>query len=174
MNTKNTSIAKWSLGNYFKAVSPQQFCDYAGHFKQAAEHAFGTECGMKINLYKAPKLHTTLYNSNLHDEINAINKSRVLHTANDVADITKALWKQAVHVDLTIEPLDKSKAPPSARAFAEFKGNAPLKATFCLQGSNNGESRAIDFSSAYPLRIKGDGSDKHATRYRRSLDYGQP
>lgn len=154
-------MTRWSLSNIFRAVTHTQFIDYSTHFKQAAEHAFNTECRLDIRALQGPKLYTTFMDKHIQDELDERNAENTILATEDLADITPDLWKQAGYIEVTVRPVDEKKAPDFAFGHAEFKGCHPRQATFYIQP--DGEEAKQFMTSQNRGKITGNGFESNGT-----------
>lgn len=155
-------MTRWSLKNIFQAVSHQQFQDYTAQLRDAAEQSFGTACALDIKIMRDTKVYTTYWDETLQDSLNHINDANTILRTDNPAAITPQLWDKAGYVEITVNPIDADKAPSSAFAHAEFKGNEPRQACFYIQP--NGEDAKASMLKQNRTRIVGDGFTSNGSR----------
>ena len=155
-------MTRWSLKNAFQAVSHQQFQDYTAQLRDAAERAFGTKCALDIQVMNDTKVYTTYYDDSLQDNLNQINNANTILRTDDAAKITPQIWSKAGYVEVTVNPVDKDKAPSYAFAHVEFKGNEPRQACFYIQPG--GEDAKAAMLKQNRGRIIGDGFTSNGSR----------
>jgi hypothetical protein len=126
-------MTRWSLNNIVLPVSHKQFVDLTTQFKKAAEDSFGTECKLNIIALSTIQPFTTVVYEDSLDYLDQRKKADTILETADVGAVSKALWKSAAYVEVSVDPLDKGKATASAWGQIAFKGDHPRRATFYIQ-----------------------------------------
>lgn len=150
-------MSRWSLSNRFKAISYDQAGSYVSQFKAAAEKSFGTECVLDITLLRANKVYTTFWDDDLQSSLDATNNANTILKTNNHAEVTPELWNQAAYVEVSVRPVDPSKAPKEyAFGHLEFKGSRPRQATFYIQPDGEEAMQEMLATKAFGV-VVGDG-----------------
>ena len=126
--------SRLSLSNIFRRQSHEDFQRLTTEFWRVAETAFRVQCIPEITLMKRAKTYTTFWDENHQDDLNAMNAANTDFKTNNLAEIDAALWARTGYVEVSIRPIDETRAPTSAWAHAEFLGQHPKMATFYIQG----------------------------------------
>lgn len=155
-------MTRWSLRNIFMPISHKQFSDYTEQFKKAAEQSFDTACKLKIRVLNAPKVYTTFWDDDIQGNLDSINDANTLLETENIAEVTKELWKKAGYVEVMVRPENPDAAPDHAFGHAEFKGNLSRQATFYIQP--DGEGARDDMVSQARGKLVGDGFSSNGTR----------
>ncbi|MCI5059922.1 MAG: hypothetical protein MRY79_02495 [Alphaproteobacteria bacterium] len=135
-------MTRWSLSNFFRPVSHEQFVSYAQEFKKAAEQEFGMDCKVEINLVGKSGFF-------------ASKKPSMIQSIKNISDVTPNVWKNSAYVELNLRPSDIANAPEYAWAHAEFKGARPRQATFYVQPGGKRTRDLMTLNAG--RRITGDG-----------------
>ena len=122
-------MTRWSLNNIVLPVSHKQFFDLTTKFKKAAEDSL--------------------------DYLDQRKKADTILETADVGAVSKALWKSAAYVEVSVDPLDKGKATASAWGQIAFKGDHPRRATFYIQP--DGEDARKSVLKQNFRKLAGDG-----------------
>jgi hypothetical protein len=156
-------MTRFSISNLLLPISFAQFCAIVREYKQIAERAFGTPCGMEIKAMNYRKMTTSFM---LDDSdmrwIDEQNRKATFFQASELSAVSAEIFNKAVYVEVVIAPVDKSAAPNYAFAHVEFKGSRPRQATFYMQPES--ELVAEGLRKKFRFQIFGDGYS-HNTAY---------
>lgn len=149
-------MTRFSISNLLLPISFAQFCAIVREYKQIAERAFGTPCGMEIKAMNYRKMTTSFM---LDDSdmrwIDEQNRKATFFQASELSTVSAEIFDKAVYIEVIIAPVDKSAAPNYAFAHVEFKGSRPRQATFYMQP--DGEDSVSVLRKKFRFQIFGDG-----------------
>jgi hypothetical protein len=155
-------MTDWSISNWIKPLSFEQFRTLVAEFQQAAQTSFGTPCKLEISALNSRRLN---WSPALDDAdmgwLARENEAKVFFRTENLRDFTRETWNRAVHVDVRVLPVDAEKNP-HAYGHAEFKGVAPLQGTFHLYPDD--EKAEASVLAAHPLKLVGTGHHSNHAR----------
>lgn len=156
-------MTRFSISNLLLPISFAQFCAIVREYKQIAERAFGTPCGMEVKAMNRIKMTSTF----MHDDgtmewMDEQNRKATFFQASELSTVSAEIFGKAVYIEVIIAPVNKEAAPNYAFAHVEFKGSRPRQATFYMQP--DGEDSASVLRKKFRFQIFGDGYS-HNTDY---------
>ncbi len=126
---------RYSKKNKVLPIFHGQFVTLAEEFQEAAKKSFGTKIVNTVftlrNAYKAKG--GTFYHEEEIEYLKAVNKKNTTFTTNNLSDVTKDLFNEAVSVEINIRPKQESEDRPSAWGNALIKDMSKKKASFYIQ-----------------------------------------
>ena len=131
------SDGRWSISNLARPISYKQFLSLTKAFQEAAERSFRTPTKITVAAMNGIKSSSTIPDPTTAEFTQRMNKERTFLETEDLSEVTKDVWDKAKFVEVSIRPVDKSKAQTSALAHVEFKGLRPSQATFYIQCGDN-------------------------------------
>ncbi|MBI3441168.1 MAG: hypothetical protein HY052_05115 [Proteobacteria bacterium] len=152
---------RWNLSKLITAISYKQFQNLTAAFQQAAERSFDTDTTIEITALQADKVCSPYVDDAIQADHDSLNQSNTLLKTNKLSELTADIWKKAKYVEVSVNPVNKSKAPHSySFANVEFKGTHPRQATFYIQGEQEeGAAKKSVLTNRPLLSTVGDGFD---------------
>lgn len=96
-------MTRFSISNLLLPISFAQFCAIVHEYKQIAERAFGTPCGMEIKAMNYRKMTTSFM---LDDSdmrwIDEQNRKATFFQSSELSAVSAEIFKKAVYVEVII------------------------------------------------------------------------
>ncbi len=128
------SSARWSISKRMTSLSCQEFKGLAKTFQAAAARVFGTPVTLEVTALSSIPFSSTMGADPVEEEF--MKRDRAEHTllqTGDLNALTDSLWAKSATVEVSISPVDASKAPKYASAFISRDFNKPRDASFFIQ-----------------------------------------
>ena len=151
---------RFSLSNYFRSLSWDQFQSLASDFEEQCVISFDGACEIEIRAMSSHKIHTTHWpDQGTMRYIDTVNEKSTFFKTNNTRMLTPEIFKEAVFIEVALRPKDKARALRSAFATIDFKGKLRRRATFYIQC---GKTPVVaNMRLMNPFMKYGDGSRYH-------------